>query len=236
MGLLGTLAFLALVTASVHAEPAVISASASAKATDVGAKARFRDGVFGSVAFPMSASPPAKRWASLLPSITTLDFGGCPDGSGYETLGGSISSLHGAALNAKLDTVNRAVNRLLRYQEDSVNYGQLDYWATPEEIIAQGRGDCEDYAIVKLAALKAAGVPMAGMSVVVLKDVRRNAHHAVLAVRTRGAFAILDNLNDEVKPDGAIHGYSPLYSLAADGMWIHGYRQSAADKTSSGAP
>lgn len=148
----------------------------------------------------------------------------------------SISSLHGAALAEKLDTVNRAVNRVLRYQEDSVNYGKLDYWATPEEIIDRGRGDCEDYAILKMAALKAGGVPMDDMSVVVLKDARRNVHHAVLAVRTRGAYTILDNLNDGVKADGAIHTYGPLYSLAADGMWIHGYRQPTPEKASLGVP
>ncbi|MCV9964207.1 transglutaminase-like cysteine peptidase [Pararhizobium sp. BT-229] len=225
--MLRTLAFLLVATPFSHAEP-----SSSPGRGGIDTKARAIDGVFGSVAFPMHSAPPAKRWASLLPSITTLDFGACPADSGCGMLRGSISSLHEAAISEKLDTVNRAVNRVLRYQEDSVNYGQMDYWATPEEIIGRGRGDCEDYAILKMAALKVAGVPMGDMSVVVLRDAPRNVHHAVLAVRTRGGYAILDSLNNEVRADGAVHTYEPLYSLASDGMWIHGFRQPAVKQAS----
>lgn len=34
------------------------------------------------------------------------------------------------------------------FQEDLSLFGQVDYWQGPEEALARGRGDCEDYALL----------------------------------------------------------------------------------------
>src|SRR5262249_15718653 len=52
-----------------------------------------------------------------------------------------------------------AVQQLLNqvpYRDDLTNWHKLDYWATPDEFLSKG-GDCEDYAIAKYFALRAAG-------------------------------------------------------------------------------
>ena len=52
-----------------------------------------------------------------------------------------------------LIAVNTFVNSHVSYAPEKV-----DYWATPEETVSSGQGDCEDYAILKRAMLKELGV------------------------------------------------------------------------------
>jgi predicted transglutaminase-like cysteine proteinase len=91
--------------------------------------------------------------------------------------------------------------------------------------VARGIGDCEDYALLKLAMLVALGVPETDMSVVVVKDTSRGIGHAILAVRTRDGYEVLDNLSDAVRRDSEVTSYVPLYSIGAAGAWVHGRRR-----------
>lgn len=45
----------------------------------------------------------------------------------------------------------------LVFQEDLALFGEVDYWQSPEEVIARGRGDCEDYALLARDLLIRAG-------------------------------------------------------------------------------
>jgi transglutaminase-like putative cysteine protease len=121
--------------------------------------------------------------------------------------------------------INTAVNRLIDYRSDKDVYGKLDYWAAPVEILTKGKGDCEDFAILKMAALKAAGVPADSMALVILRDASRNFFHAVLAVSTNSGTYVLDNLRDAVLTDRQLPQYQALYSLSAQGAWVHGYKR-----------
>ena len=141
----------------------------------------------------------------MLPGITATDFKSCAHADGCGAVEHVIASSRSAELSVKLAAVNREVNRLLRYQDDAEAFGVLDRWSPPDGTMERGRG--------------------VDISIVVLRDTRRNVHHAVLAVRLDDGYAILDNLKRRVLPDRAIRGYQPLYSLPADGMWIHGRRQ-----------
>ena len=58
----------------------------------------------------------------------------------------------------QVDAVNDFLNKYT-FIEDRKNYGRADYWATPAEFAAHGGGDCEDYAISKMAILTALGWP-----------------------------------------------------------------------------
>ena len=70
-----------------------------------------------------------------------------------------------------------------------------DRWSYP----SNGRGDCEDYALLKRWRLLNADFPLQSLLITVVRN-RQGEGHAVLMVRTdRGDF-ILDNLNDEVLP------------------------------------
>lgn len=112
------------------------------------------------------------------------------------------------------------MTRLVRYLPDN---GALDVWASPGETLSRGAADCEDYAILKMAALKEADVPKKDMSVVVVRDTSRNLYHAVLSVVIGDGYLVLDNLRGKVMSDRDLHSYTPLYSVGAAGAWIHGY-------------
>jgi predicted transglutaminase-like cysteine proteinase len=121
-----------------------------------------------------------------------------------------------------LSSVNANVNQLVRYKPDRAGYRQLDFWANPSTTLNRGTGDCEDYAILKLAVLAEAGVPRSAMSIVVLRDQRRGVYHAVLSIRTSHGNFILDNVREEVLPDVELPDYVPLYSVSRDRGYIYG--------------
>ncbi|WP_429817908.1 transglutaminase-like cysteine peptidase [Ensifer sp. B1-9] len=194
--------------------------------------------VFHSVAFRVSSIPVARKWKTVYPAVVAADFNHCAQQNGCAArgiVGKAIENANGLAFRQKISGINRTVNRIVRYQPDTENYGSKDYWATPDEILARGKGDCEDYAILKMAALRAAGLPSEAMSIVVLRDVRRNLYHAVLAITTSQGHFILDNLSDEVKLDRALPSYQPLFSVSADRSWIHGIK-TTGDKVAAAAP
>ena len=180
-------------------------------------------GVFGSVAIPMRNFPVAGRWAAVYGEI-----GGCNGAVDCGKNGSALAELTRSARDKKfldkLDAVNRTINRLITYRKDEAVYGNIDYWATPAEILTRGVGDCEDFAILKMAALIEAGVPAQSMSMVVLQDRSRNVFHAVLSVATQSGTFILDNLSNTVARDAAYRSYVPLYSFSTDRAWIHGAR------------
>ncbi|MDN3721852.1 transglutaminase-like cysteine peptidase [Roseibium salinum] len=123
---------------------------------------------------------------------------------------------------------NRVVNQNIRYREDQVTYKRLDYWATADETVRNGAGDCEDFAILKYALLLEAGVPASSMSLVVLKDLKRDLFHAVLAVSTNKGHFILDNVASRVYLDKEVPHYRPMFSFSTDRSWIHGLPTDAA--------
>jgi predicted transglutaminase-like cysteine proteinase len=191
-------------------------------------------GVFRSVAVPVSSFPAARNWKAVRPSVEAPDFMNCDGRTDCVSVGDlrrSIESVSASDLSSKLDAINRTVNRLVRYVPDARNYGSMDVWASPGETLSRGDGDCEDYAILKMAALREAGVPMRDMSVVVVRDTRRNLFHAVLSVKSADGYLILDNLSGRVMSDRDLHSYIPLYSVGAAGAWIHGYHRDATGAT-----
>ena len=64
----------------------------------------------------------------------------------------NVENLLGSGGHADVETlamVNRWANRRIAYAEDIANYGARDYWASASETLRSGRGDCEDFAILK---------------------------------------------------------------------------------------
>lgn len=190
-------------------------------------------GVFGSVAIPMRNFPVAGRWAKVYSKI-----GDCADATNCGKRGAAFAAVATGARDKKfmdkLASVNRAVNTMITYRKDDAVYGNLDYWAKPAEILSRGVGDCEDYVILKMAALIEAGVPARSMSLVVLQDTGRGVFHAVLSVATQSGNFILDNLSNTVASDRAYRSYVPLYSFSTDRAWIHGARPGSAQIASAG--
>jgi predicted transglutaminase-like cysteine proteinase len=140
-------------------------------------------------------------------------------------LNDTTDAVRDLSLMRQVEAVNTAVNRLIYYKSDKDIYGKLDYWATPAEILTKGKGDCEDFAILKMAALRAVGVPAESMALVILRDASRNFFHAVLAISTNNNTYVLDNLRDTVLTDRQLPQYQALYSLSSQGAWVHGYKR-----------
>ena len=92
-----------------------------------------------------------------------------------------------------LARVNRSVNHSLAPITDPEHWGVADDWDLPRD----GKGDCEDYQLLKRQMLVAAGLPRRALRMTVVLDAVR-AGHAVLTVRTDQGDFILDNLTDDV--------------------------------------
>ena len=99
----------------------------------------------------------------------------------------------GRSGRAKVGLINRAVDLAIGPTSDEAQWGVADHWSAPFETIRSGRGDCEDYAIVKYAALLEAGIPSDDIKIVILKNAFPAEDHAVLAARVDGEWLILDN-------------------------------------------
>jgi predicted transglutaminase-like cysteine proteinase len=89
--------------------------------------------------------------------------------------------------------VNRWVNEAIQPVTDMEHWGVVERWSYPDD----GRGDCEDYVLLKRRMLMEAGWPREALLITVVRD-KKGEGHAVLTVRTdRGDF-ILDNQAEDV--------------------------------------
>ncbi len=104
---------------------------------------------------------------------------------------------------ALLETVNRQVNRALRWRSDQELYGMAERWAMPLSAAAgttgQAYGDCEDYALEKRAALIRAGLPAEALAIATAYS-EATGHHAVLIVRLEDTDLVLDNETPWILP------------------------------------
>lgn len=181
---------------------------------------------FGSSAIPFANIASARSWDRVryrkAQNLEQTECGDTGCTGRFVKLASFVQSADNGDFFEKLERANRFVNDNIAYKEDLETYQQLDYWATTDEIVRKGAGDCEDFAILKYALLVEAGVPEKSMSLVILKDLRRNLFHAVLAVSTNKGHFILDNVADRVYLDTEVPQYQPMFSFSMDRSWIHG--------------
>lgn len=136
-----------------------------------------------------------------------------------------VSGLIGSDAPVTVETlaeVNRWVNRRIQYADDARNWAERDYWASAEETLALGRGDCEDYAILKYQMLAALGFDRRDMYLTLARDLVRNADHAVLVVKIEGRPYMLDNATDILLPASTSYDYRPTMSFNSESAWLHG--------------
>jgi len=117
----------------------------------------------------------------------------------------------------RLGWVNRAVNLAIRPVSDWEQYGLADFWASPLQTLANAAGDCEDYAIVKYAALRELGIPSEDLRLVVVQDDKHEIAHAVVAVRYEQRWLILDNRTMAILDAEDVRYYRPLFALDQQG-------------------
>jgi len=118
----------------------------------------------------------------------------------------------------RLDEINRAINLAIQPMSDLDQFGEIDVWSSPLVTLYHGAGDCEDYAIAKLVALRMAGIPADDLRIVVLADVVSGEGHAVAAARLDGHWLILDNRHMALVEDVAVRNYRPLFVIDQSGV------------------
>jgi predicted transglutaminase-like cysteine proteinase len=116
-----------------------------------------------------------------------------------------------------LEMVNLWVNWHMAYREDVGG----DQWTRAGPALERGFGDCEDFALTKMALLAALGVPWDEMFLVLVRD-RRNTQHAILAVRQAGRLYVLDNRTDKIQAAEEIDEYTPILGLSGSFAWTYG--------------
>jgi predicted transglutaminase-like cysteine proteinase len=94
---------------------------------------------------------------------------------------------------ARIGEINRAVNLSIRPESDLKQHGAWDQWSAPLATLAAGRGDCEDYAIAKLVALRQAGFEDDDLRLLIVREKSAQPDHAMAAVRHEGRWLVLDN-------------------------------------------
>ncbi|MCY7398150.1 MAG: transglutaminase-like cysteine peptidase [Sphingomonas bacterium] len=194
--------------------PAVATVLQPVDATTNTAAALERPDVFNSIAVPIARTPLDDRWDR----VGSTRVGG--------RAGRFAAALRDRDERAKLDAINRYVNARIAFVDDSRQFGVADRWDAASDTLSRGRGDCEDYAIAKLAMLRRAGFADHNLYLVVVKDLARRSDHAVLVVRTGGRFLVLDNGTDTLVDSAAVRDYRPILTFTAGKRFAHGYRRS----------
>jgi len=127
----------------------------------------------------------------------------------------------------KLIRINDFINRNIGFEDDLSIWNLSDYWATPLETIGQGRGDCEDLAIIKYYSLKETGVAPGKLRLVYVKarlegaaGAYQQAHMVLAYYPTPNAEPlVLDNLVPEIRPASQRRDLQPMFSFNSEAIW-----------------
>jgi predicted transglutaminase-like cysteine proteinase len=129
-----------------------------------------------------------------------------------------VDDARGQKGRARLGDINRAINLAIRPMSDLAQYGQIDVWNSPLVTFAHGAGDCEDYAIAKLVALRLAGIADDDLRIVVMRDTMSGEDHAVTAARLDGHWLMLDNRRMAMIEDYDMRNVRPLFVIDQYGV------------------
>jgi predicted transglutaminase-like cysteine proteinase len=116
----------------------------------------------------------------------------------------------------EIERVGKWVNVHVEPVADMEHWGVIDQWDYP----ADGKGDCEDYALFKRKILIDEGFPRQALLMTVVKD-EHDEGHAILTVKTNAGEFVLDNLNDEVKSwDRTGYRFVKRQSQTSQNVWL----------------
>lgn len=120
---------------------------------------------------------------------------------------------------ARIGHINRAVNFAIRAMEAGAPGAARHDWTSPLQTLAAGEGDCKQYAVLKYAALQAAGFAADDLRIVIIERRTGLAAHAVVAVRNDGRWLILDNrVLAIIGAHELLDRYRPLYEFDRRGV------------------
>lgn len=147
---------------------------------------------------PQAAAAPARATYATVGARTSVPYGWVDFCNRYSTecdvqaLDAVDIDLTSAALS-DIERVNRKVNMAVQPVTDMDHWGVVDRWDYPTD----GKGDCEDYALLKRKILMHDGYPRQALLITVVKD-HEGEGHAILTIKTNQGEFVLDNLDDKV--------------------------------------
>lgn len=137
--------------------------------------------------------------------------------AGVEPFVSRLRAVSGLSDIELLGSVNALVNEM-PYRSDRSQWGKTDHWARPLDSLNRG-GDCEDYALLKFAALTALGFDEKDMRFVI-GYTREGVAHVNLNVKTKHGDIFLDNRFNDVRPESRTD-IVPRYSVNLSARWTH---------------
>lgn len=155
-----------------------------------------------------------------------------------------IQRIQALPTSDKLKQVNAFVHRVLSYQLDQDLWQREDYWASPLQTLAKGRGDCEDFVIIQYVTLLSAGIPDDQLRLIYVRARLGGPNspitrpHMVLGYYpTPGAEPVLlDSLMEDILPARERTDLTPVFSFNSSELWAGGAGASAGSSTARLSP
>jgi predicted transglutaminase-like cysteine proteinase len=180
---------------------------------------------FGLAASPLHGGGLHQKWLGLQRrldddmvqlALCDGDRDGCVSPAALQLLA-IVDAARAREGRARFGEINRAINLAVRATSDLAQYGEIDVWTSPLVTFSRGAGDCEDYAIAKVAALRLAGIAPEDLRIVIVHDPMRGEDHAIAAAKLDGRWLTLDNRRMAMIEDVDARNYRPLFVLDRDG-------------------
>jgi len=116
----------------------------------------------------------------------------------------------------EIQRINAYVNHAIEPVSDMEHWGVVDRWDHPTD----GKGDCEDYALMKRRLLVELGYPRGALLMTVVKE-KNGDGHAILTVKTNRGEFVLDNMSDAVRPwTNTPYRFVKRQSQLDPNMWV----------------
>jgi len=121
----------------------------------------------------------------------------------------------------KLKAVNTFFNQL-DYGDDATVWGKKDYWSVPEEFLAKGVGDCEDFALSKYCTLMAMAVEEGTLYLSCVTKRPGQVKPMVLCSSPDDDSdpLVLDNIALQVRPLSKRVDLIPIYNFDRRGIYV----------------
>jgi len=115
----------------------------------------------------------------------------------------------------KLKAVNKFFNKV-PFAQDIKNWKQEDYWATPLEFLARGKGDSEDYVIAKYFALTTSGIDPKKLYFTYVNSKKLQGPHMVLSYfeTPESEPYILDNFTPDIQSASNRTDLTPVFNFS----------------------
>lgn len=167
---------------------------------------------------------------SALPSVTTaaLVQGALPTPWGWrdfcrknpvdctEPKAGTERLVLTPALWKLVDNTNKKVNQNIEAVSDLDHWGKPESWDYPSD----GKGDCEDLALLKRGLLIRDGIPASTLLMTIVINRKREGHAVLTLVTDRGDFILDNQIDDVLSWEATGYRYVERQSSSNPNQWL----------------